>query len=146
MNERRSNWAVESGLDRVTSASAMHRTIRTWAGSGVILAVILGGMAAGCTRIQTEKGLEPTWQAVDAETFQVGVSTQSEVLAALGPPSQVIAGNNGDIFYYLREEATGTGAIFILYNQLRLDTRYDRAIFFFDSAGVLQDYSISSPP
>jgi hypothetical protein len=113
----------------------------------VLLTAIAGvGFAGGCARIQTEKGLEPTWHDVAADTFRVGVSTQSDVMQVLGPPSQIITGNDGDIFYYLHETAVGTGAIFLVYNQVQLTTLYDRAIFFFDSAGVLQDYAVSEPP
>jgi outer membrane protein assembly factor BamE (lipoprotein component of BamABCDE complex) len=112
----------------------------------LLTAILAVGFTAGCTRFQTEKGLEPTWQEVDAGTFRVGVSTQSDVMAALGPPSQIITANDGDVFYYLHEQALGTGIIFIVYNHVQLTTRYDRAIFFFDAAGVLQDYAVSEPP
>lgn len=114
--------------------------------SAVLTAILAVAHAAGCTRIHTEKGLEPTWLDVGAGTFQVGVSTQSDVMAALGPPSQIITGKDGEVFYYLHEEAVGTGVIFIVYNQVQLTTRYDRAIFFFDPAGLLQDYAVSKPP
>ena len=102
-------------------------------------------LTAGCARMETEKGLDPTWHRISADTFQVGISTQSDVMRVLGPPSQVIPGQGGDILYYLHERAVGTGVVFIVYNQLQLKTRYDRAIFFFDEAGVLVDYAISEP-
>jgi hypothetical protein len=104
------------------------------------------GLTAGCTRIHTEKGIDPTWNQLDPDTFRAGESTQSDVMALLGPPSQIISHRDGAIFYYLHEEAVGTGMIFILYNQGKLNTRYDRAIFFFDEAGVLQDHAFSAPP
>ena len=112
----------------------------------LLLSLSAAGLITGCARIETEKGLEPTWYGVAADTFRVGVSTQSDVMEALGPPSQIITGKNGNIFYYLHEEAVGTGMIFIIYNQVQLTTRYDRAIFFFDAAGVLEDYAVSEPP
>lgn len=111
-----------------------------------LLLLAIGFFTAGCARIHTEKGLDPNWYGMDADTFRVGVSNQADVLDTLGPPSQIITGSDGDIFYYLYEEALGTGMIFILYNQVQLTTRYDRAIFFFDAAGVLQDYAVSEPP
>ena len=112
----------------------------------MFVAALAGAIAVGCTRIHTEKGIEPTWLELDADTFRADVSTQADVLEVLGPPSQIISHPGGTIFYYLHEEAIGTGVIFILYNQGRLNTRYDRAIFFFDAAGVLQDYAFSDPP
>ena len=118
-------------------------SVRTFA---FLLVIAVGTFAGGCARMHTEKGLDPTWYSVDADTFRVGVANQADVLDALGPPSQIITGSDGDIFYYLYEEALGTGMIFLLYNQVNLTTRYDRAIFFFDSAGILQDYAVSEPP
>lgn len=81
---------------------------------------------------------------MDADAFRNGDSTQTDVMALLGPPSQIISHRDGSIFYYLHEEAVGTGVILILYNQAELQTRYDRAIFFFDAAGVLQDHAFSA--
>jgi hypothetical protein len=112
----------------------------------VLLGALTLMVSVGCTRVHTEKGIEPTWLEVDPTTFRVDVSTQSDVLEVLGPPSQIISHRDGAIFYYLHEEAVGSGVIFILYNQGHLNTRYDRAIFFFDAAGVLQDYAFSDPP
>jgi hypothetical protein len=83
---------------------------------------------------------------MEADTFRKGVSTQTDVMTLLGPPSQIISYQDGAIFYYLHEEAIGTGVVFIVYNQAQLNTRYDRAIFFFDAAGVLQDFAFSAPP
>jgi hypothetical protein len=115
-------------------------------GHTVLLLALALLFSAGCTRIHTEKGIEPVWHDVEVGSFQVGVTTQSDVMALIGPPSQIISHQNGSIFYYLYEEAIGNGLILLLYNQGQLNTRYDRAIFFFDSAGVLQDHAFSAPP
>lgn len=108
--------------------------------------VVIAGLVVGCARTQTDKGLDPTWHDIAPNSFRIGVSTQSDILRQLGPPSQVITGGRGNILYYLHEESVGTGVVLIVYNQLQLTTRYDRAIFFFDEAGVLVDYAISEPP
>jgi hypothetical protein len=60
----------------------------------------------------------------------------------LGPPSQVITHADGEIFYYLHEQSESKGLILLVYNSSQTDTRYDRAIFFFDVNGVLRDYSL----
>jgi hypothetical protein len=112
----------------------------------LLLLGLVIAMGGGCTRIHTEKGIDPRWHGLDPDTFETGVSRQSDVMALLGPPSQIISHQQGVIFYYLHEEAVGTGAIFILYNQGVLNTRYDRAIFFFDASGVLQDFAFTPPP
>jgi len=126
-------------------ATTARRFRRKGMGGALLLALALA-VTAGCTRIHTEKGIDPMWHDLDAGTFRATVSTQSDVMALLGPPSQIISHRDGTIFYYLHEEAVGTGMIFILYNQGELNTRYDRAIFFFDSAGVLQDHAFSASP
>ena len=43
--------------------------------------------------------------------------------------------------YYLFEHSRGDGLILIVYNRMRINTRYDRAIFFFDAHDVLTEYS-----
>ena len=111
----------------------------------VLFVLFVFAITAGCTRIHTEKGVDPTWHDVNTDDFRAGITTQSEVMALLGPPSQIITDQEGTIFYYLHEEAVGTGIILILYNQSHLNTRYDRAIFFFDANGVLREYAFNAP-
>ncbi len=111
-----------------------------------LIALLAAALTGGCGRFHTEKGIEPAWHDQEADSFRVGASTQSEIMGLLGPPSQIISHADGSIFYYLHEEAVGVGYIFILFNYAKLNTRYDRAIFFFDTAGVLQDYALSAPP
>jgi hypothetical protein len=72
-----------------------------------------------------------------------GQTTESDIIKALGPPSQVIGLRDQTVFYYLTEHRKGKGAIFIIYNWVKEDTIYDRAIFFFDQNGVLRDYGFS---
>ena len=68
-------------------------------------------------------------------------TTRQQVLEALGPPSQVIALDDETVLYYLFERTAGDGLILIVYNQFKVDTRYDRAIFFFDGEDRLTDYA-----
>jgi len=103
-------------------------------------------MLASCTSVHTEKGIEPVWRSIDSGQFQAGVTKQSEVLDALGPPSQVISTHDGIVFYYLHESSVGKGRIFIIYNTAEMQTRYDRAVFFFDGNGVLEDFAYSASP
>ena len=65
------------------------------------------------------------------------------MLAALGPPSQLINLGNRTVFYYLQEQKKTRTAILILYNQTREKITYDRAIFFFDPQGRLTDFATS---
>jgi len=98
---------------------------------------------AGCASFERTRGVDNLWRDPAVAAPAVGKTTQTDILAALGPPSQVIGLRDQTVFYYLRERDTGRGGIFIVYNWLKEDVTYDRAIFFFDAAGVLQDYGFS---
>ena len=108
---------------------------------GATLAIL-----AGCASFERTRGVENTWRDPGVPAPVVGTTTQSGILEALGPPSQVIALRDQTVFYYLREQDKGRGGIFIVYNWLKEDVTFDRAIFFFDAEGVLQDYGLSKAP
>jgi outer membrane protein assembly factor BamE (lipoprotein component of BamABCDE complex) len=114
---------------------------RRGAGSA-ILALLLATQLGGCVRTVSERGVPPTWRSMSEDSLVRGETTRAELLALLGPPSQVITHGAGEIFYYLHEEASTRGLILVVYNTSETDTRYDRAIFFFDAQGVLQDYAV----
>ncbi|HET6593172.1 MAG TPA: hypothetical protein VFG48_09685, partial [Xanthomonadales bacterium] len=57
---------------------------------------------------------------------------------------QVIGLRDQTVFYYLKEHDIGRGGFFLVYNWLKEDVTYDRAIFFFDAGGVLRDYGLSN--
>ncbi|MEP5763596.1 MAG: outer membrane protein assembly factor BamE [Halieaceae bacterium] len=96
---------------------------------------------SGCVQFKSERGVEVAWQDQVVASIKSGESTRKDVLELLGPPSQVISLQDETVLYYLFEKAEGEGVILILYNQFRIGTRYDRAIFFFDENDVLTDYS-----
>jgi outer membrane protein assembly factor BamE (lipoprotein component of BamABCDE complex) len=109
----------------------------------LVLLPLLGILLlTGCTRTHSERGVEPVWRALPVGALAIGTTTRSDVLSLLGPPSQVITQPDGEIFYYLHEESETRGLILVLYNSSQTDTRYDRAIFFFDADGGLRDYAI----
>ncbi|MEZ5502261.1 MAG: outer membrane protein assembly factor BamE, partial [Halioglobus sp.] len=81
------------------------------------------------------------WQPANTDKLVKGQSTRSDVLKLLGPPSQVISLDGETALYYLFEHSEGQGLILIVYNRMDIDTRYDRAIFFFDEHDVLTEYS-----
>jgi hypothetical protein len=112
---------------------------------GCLTAVMLALLClTGCARFKTQKGVEARWRAPETPTFLRGVTTDAEVLEALGPPSQIINLHNGPAFYYLKEQGDGKALILILYNTTDYQVSYDRAVFFFNQAGVLQEYAYSS--
>jgi len=107
-----------------------------------LLAAALGGLLlAGCAQYENQRGVEVTWQDSVTSRLVRGQSSREEVLKLLGPPSQVIALEEETVLYYLFERSEGDGLILILYNRMKIDTRYDRAIFFFDEHDVLTDYA-----
>ena len=81
------------------------------------------------------------WQGGSQQEFVRGESSRQDILEALGPPSQVIALGDETVLYYLFERTEGKGLILIVYNEFKTDTRYDRAIFFFDADDRLTDFS-----
>jgi outer membrane protein assembly factor BamE (lipoprotein component of BamABCDE complex) len=98
---------------------------------------------ASCASRVSQLGVENKWRSDSAPNFNVGRTTQSQVMKALGPPSQVIALDEHTLFYYLREQQTVQSYFLLVYNQSREEIVYDRAIFFFDKNGILKDYAFS---
>ena len=105
--------------------------------------LVSGLLIAGCVNYGSVDGVSNIWREIPVEQFQQGVTTQSNVLKLLGPPSQMIALHDQTVFYYLAQESKGQGKIFIVWNQAREENLYDRAIFFFDTEGILQEVSYS---
>jgi outer membrane protein assembly factor BamE (lipoprotein component of BamABCDE complex) len=98
-------------------------------------------LLAGCAQYENRRGVEVSWQP-DALTGLVrGQTTRQEVLQLLGPPSQVIALDDETVLYYLFERSEGEGVVLIVYNRMQIDTRYDRAILFFDQNDLLSDFA-----
>lgn len=96
---------------------------------------------SACVQFKARRGIEVGWQDQVVASLKTGESRRADVLALLGPPSQVIALRDETVLYYLFEKAEGEGVILILYNNIDIGTRYDRAIFFFDENDVLTDFS-----
>ncbi|MEM1450543.1 MAG: hypothetical protein AAF957_09315 [Planctomycetota bacterium] len=113
--------------------------------STVALALLLLGLTASCINNTAERGVEPSWQEVDADAFVPGTTTRSDVLQALGAPSQLVSLANGTALYYVLERSRGSGLILLLYNRREDRTTYDRAVFFFDADDVLTDFAFGDP-
>lgn len=113
----------------------MTNTIRTCA---LGLAITLLG---ACAQYDNRRGVLDDWEAVEATSFTRGETTRQQVLTALGPPSQVVALGDETALYYLYEQSKGNGLVLVVYNRFRLDTQYDRAIFFFGPDDKLSDYA-----
>ncbi len=95
----------------------------------------------GCAQYDNRRGVEVVWKPDAIDGLKVGSSTRNDVLQLLGPPSQVIALADETVLYYLFEYSSGQGLILVFYNQVEIDTRYDRAIFFFDENDLLTDFA-----
>lgn len=109
----------------------------------LICALILSLLGSGCATKQSEMGVKNLWRDPSLPAFKKGKTTQSDVMRVLGPPSQVIGLRDQTLFYYLREQLQTKAVFLVVYNQTREQITYDRAIFFFDSKGVLVDYALS---
>lgn len=104
----------------------------------LLLTVIL---LSGCVKFESQRGIDVAWQDEVMANLEKGKNTRAEVLALLGPPSQVISLPSETVLYYLFEKVDGNGAILILFNTIDIKVQYDRAIFFFDKDDVLTDFS-----
>lgn len=62
-----------------------------------ILCIVLA--VTGCAQISKKAGVENRWRDQNI-VLQEGVTTQQQVLAQLGPPSQIIALSARTVFYY----------------------------------------------
>jgi len=105
------------------------------------LLLLAGLLSSGCIQFSSQRGIEVAWQDEVVAKLEKGASTRADVLALLGPPSQVIALEDETVLYYLFEDAEGDGLLLIVYNNIDIQTHYDRAIFFFDEDDVLSDYA-----
>ena len=99
------------------------------------------GLVTACAQYQNKRGVDVTWQSTVINSLAKGESSRSDVLDLLGPPSQVISLQDETVLYYLFERSDGDGLILVVYNRFRIDTGYDRAIFFFDENDRLTDYA-----
>lgn len=104
----------------------------------VLLTVLLLG---ACAQYDSERGVEVNWDQATLDSFREGVTTRGDVMARLGPPSQLVSLGDETVLYYLNESARGQGLILLAYNRFNMTARYDRAVFIFDENDILADYS-----
>jgi len=104
-------------------------------------ALALTALLAGCVQYQNKRGVDVLWQPEVTAQLVEGQTTREDILTLLGPPSQLIALENETVLYYLFERSKGDGVILIVYNRMKIRTRYDRAVFFFDENDTLRDYA-----
>ena len=111
-------------------------------------ALVLTALLVGCVRYENKRGVDVLWQPEVTAQLVEGQTTREDILTLLGPPSQLIALENETVLYYLFERSKGDGVILIVYNRMKIRTRYDRAVFFFDENDLLTEYSsqISADP
>jgi outer membrane protein assembly factor BamE (lipoprotein component of BamABCDE complex) len=107
----------------------------------LIITVICLSFLGGCVQFNNKRGVEVAWQAHVVDKMKRGITTRADVLDVLGPPSQVISLEEEIVMYYLFEKAEGEGLLLGVYNTIDVETRYDRAIFFFDDKDLLTDFS-----
>ncbi|MCB1696236.1 MAG: hypothetical protein KDI10_04025 [Halioglobus sp.] len=109
--------------------------------SALVAAGLFAAVLAGCAQYENKRGVEVTWQEAVTSHLVRGETTRGEVLRLLGPPSQVISLEEETVLYYLFERSKGDGLILILYNRIKIDTHYDRAILFFNENDILTDFA-----
>ena len=103
--------------------------------------ILLLTLLSACVNYSRDSGVDNLWR--QPQTFNNGTTTSQQVLAALGPPSQVLAVGKQTIYYYLNEQVTREGLILLVYNETTEITVFDRAMFIFNDQGILIDFSYS---
>ncbi|MEJ2604720.1 MAG: hypothetical protein P8172_15810 [Gammaproteobacteria bacterium] len=101
-------------------------------------------LQAACVSYSSVDGVDNLWREIPLEEFRRGETTQAEVLDRLGPPSQLIRLHDSVVFYYLSQKTQGKGRVFLVWNQGEQRSRYDRAVFFFDTGGLLTEMAYSN--
>ena len=111
--------------------------IMKWMGLSIAL------FLAGCTSDRGYSGVDNVWRSENPPIWEVGKTTESDLIDALGPPSQLIGLERETVYYYLREQCVAYGGFLLVYNWKNQKLTYDRAIFFFDKNGKLTKHSYS---
>ena len=112
----------------------------------LVAALALASLCGACINSSSDRGVEPRWHEVEPGSFERGVTTRSEVLDRLGPPSQILSLERETALYYMVEKTRMKGKILVVYNDRDERTTYDRAVFFFDEQDVLTDWSATEAP
>lgn len=142
-NFRDSNGLIKGRLDmRIIPPDSANRATPTPLALRFLALVMLSTLTA-CANWAEDGGVANYWREDSVPTWVEGETREQDVMAALGPPSQIVNLDDRVVYYYLHERMQGQGSYFILYNRSRQITRYDRAIFFFDREGVLDRYAYS---
>lgn len=122
----------------------MRKTIFTKLNFLLLLAFSLYVFSTACFSLSDQQGVDNLWREESkVENIEEGKTTQNEVIKLFGPPSQIIDLDSGSVFYYLLQEKKGKGMFLLLFNFKNEKVSYDRAIFFFDSEGILTNYGFS---
>jgi hypothetical protein len=115
--------------------------IKNWMAGFVLAGSLL--LAAGCANWDGYAGVDNLWRAEGVPEWKPGETTADAVVKRLGPPSQLIPLHDETVYYYMREGKNGHGVMLLVWNMASQETKYDRAIFFFDAEGILKTYSYS---
>ncbi len=106
-----------------------------------IIVILLTTLLSACVNYSRDSGVENLWR--QPQSFNNGSTTSQQVLMALGPPSQVLSVGKKTVYYYLKEHVNRQGLILLVYNETTEVSVFDRAIFFFNEQGILEDFSYS---
>ena len=104
---------------------------------------VLLGVAAlvSCSATHTRTGDDNAWRNTPA--FECGIATMDDVLGQLGPPTQIYEFSTKVVFaYFLVEERRSGYNVFVIKNTKR-EYLTDRAVYFFDRSGVLEEQGMS---
>jgi hypothetical protein len=100
-------------------------------------------LLSACSISNRRDGVDNRWRKIPVRAFKNGMTRESEVLQNLGPPTRVIALKKRTVFYYLLEHDYSVGLNLIVFINRDTVVKYDRAVFFFNDKGILENHSFS---
>jgi outer membrane protein assembly factor BamE (lipoprotein component of BamABCDE complex) len=107
----------------------------------VMLALVSMILVQGCAFSRGTLGEEIKSEAVSS--IKKGVSTQADVLAALGAPDRLLQVNGRDVFQYYRYDAKAGSLLLILVNFSRLTIKSDDLFVILNRDGIVEDIIVS---
>ena len=99
------------------------------------LALVLIPLLSGCFMGRTTRHRPLDGQAIAA--LQPGVATATDVVTALGAPTEVVQLGHRSDYRYDYGQQKQTGLVLIVLGLYGLDSQEDRAWFFFDENNLL---------
>lgn len=111
----------------------------------LVFLIVALAFAPGCVVTRGTLG-EPLREESIAQ-IKKGVSTVSEVVAALGAPERIVRGNEREIFHYYYYDGKSPAVLLLIINLVRMEVKSDNLYVFIGKNGIVEEvlYSKRTP-